>query len=255
MPAFGGDYYAQCQIVFRRATNQPELMLAVLREYCQGKERLGILSVGSGTGLFELPMLKMFAEHGVIISKFVGIDIDGHACDNFRITLQEDFGSGLNFDIQETSFQDFNSPDHFDLILYNHVFEYLQADHLRWIRKSQKLVTNVGNILIFSPNIDSINKIYEAAQVFYPFFSNDLSNLLDANSIDYSTKLIVADCDISLLQEPDNNQEKVMLLSFLTQFDCRKVSAEKMIEYSDYFLSLRQDGKNGIPHPTTLFVL
>ena len=48
-------YYSQSHQVFRRATNQTELMLDHLVERLRGSARLSICSVGSGAGLFEIP--------------------------------------------------------------------------------------------------------------------------------------------------------------------------------------------------------
>ena len=70
-----------------------------------------------------------------------------------------------------------------------------------------------------------------------------------------STKEINAECDVSLLHKSNDNQDKIKLLSFLTQMDCRKISDEKKNEFANYYKSLRHKNKNTIPHPATLFIL
>jgi len=259
MSSLAGDYYAACNAVFRRSTNQSHLMLKEVREFCRDKESMSILSVGSGVGLFEIPMLKMLIEDRIDILKFVGIDINEYACNVFKEKLQAGFGRSLEFDVVHQSFQEFASEARLSLILYNHVLEYLGDHHLKWIHKSLDLLSDNGNILIFSPDRSGINKIYDETMKdlngFDPFFSDDVETMLTGNFIEFSTKRILAECDISLLDESNDNPGKIKLLGFLTQIDCRRMSDERKNEYARYYKSLRGKNKNTIPHPATLFIL
>lgn len=254
-----GNYYAECNAMFRRSTNQTNLMLTEIQNSTTINRSLKILSIGSGTGLFEIPMLRLLIDKGTIISRFVGIDISEHACRVFRGRLKQEFGKTLKFEVINQSFQEYSSETSFDLILYNHMFEYLKNSYLKWINKSFNLLDENGRIFIFSPNRGGINKIYNEKykdiEGYEPFFSEDLEKLLLINAINYSTKIITADCNISLLQESNDNQDKIKLLSFLTQIDCRKLNIKQNDEYVRYYLSLRKKNKNTIPHPTTLFIL
>jgi hypothetical protein len=46
-----------------------------------------------------------------------------------------------------------------------------------------------------------------------------------------------------------------MLLSFLTQLDCRDLPVETRDRYVAYYLSLRDPGASSIAHPVTLFTM
>lgn len=255
--ALTGDYYARCNTLFRSLTNQAEIMLAALYEFVSYEPELSILSVGSGIGLFEVPLLEKLFHGGILIPLFIGIDNDEYACKFLGNTLSENFGATLRYEVLPLPFQRYQTTHRFELILFNHVFEYFADSHLRWIQKSLALRTDTGKIMIFSPNRGGINKIYgemmRHVNGFDPFFADDLSSLLSGNAIKYSSSNLLAVCDISLLEETDENSEKIMLLSFLTQIDCRKISPEILAEYSTYYKSIRND--HHIPHPTTLFVL
>ncbi|MFB3049393.1 MAG: hypothetical protein ACE1Z9_04495, partial [Acidimicrobiia bacterium] len=153
----------------------------------------------------------------------------------------------------------YDTEARFDMVLFNHVFEYLAGDPLTWIGKSLGLLADGGNVLVFSPNRGGINQIYQ--DVFAelvgtpPFFADDIEVMLDGSGIAFSMESMMAACDISALQRIGEDPEKLMLLSFLTQRDCREVMPEVRERYIEYYLSLRQPGESSIPHPVTLFVM
>ena len=62
-------------------------------------------------------------------------------------------------------------------------------------------------------------------------------------------------CDVSMLEQSTFDEESLMLLSFLTQTDCRLASPGMREGYVEYYLSLRDRGDSSIPHPTTMFVV
>ncbi len=259
MLSLGGDYYAECNEVFRKKTTQVASMLREIQEYSSQMQKLRILSVGSGIGLFEIPMLKLLIGDGLIIRCFVGVDVDKHACTVFSNKLRSEFGARFSFEVINQSFQEFSADSTFDIVLHNHVFEYFGKQHLRWINKSLNLRSDKGNVLIFSPNRGGINKIYAESRRkvdgFDPFFADDIEAMLSNKSIPFYGKAISGECDISLLDHSNEDPDKVRLLSFLTQMDCRSLPDAEKNRYADYYRSLRNDGKNFIPHPATLFAL
>ena len=259
MSALADQYYMECHELFRKLTSQTDLMLNKVRECCESRESASVLSVGCGTGLFEIPMLAMLMDGGKTIPNFVGIDVIETACSVFKRKLDAEFNFRLKYEVINQSFQEFSSPARFDLILYNHVFEYLGDNHIEWIYKSFNLLSENGNILIFSPNRGGINKIYadmmKKVSGFTPFFSDDIERILAANSIGFDSEAIIAQCDISLLLLADDNPDKIKLLSFLTQIDCRNIAEQRKKEYFDYYLNLRDGNESTIPHPATFIVL
>jgi SAM-dependent methyltransferase len=254
-----GEYYADCHETFRRSSNQTSLMLKEVQSIFGNGERVSILSVGSGTGLFEIPMLSMLMEEGIDIPKFVGVDVNESACNILKQKLGAEFESRVKYEVTNQSFQEFFTESHYDMILFNHTIEYFRDHHLKWIHKSINLLSDDGCLLIFSPNEGGINQIYgelmKDTSGYTPIFSDGLEGLLTSNSIDFYSKIVAAECDISLLRESNNNPEKIKLLSFLSQIDCRSISEAKRDTFLNYFMNLRINNSNAIPHPTTLFVL
>ncbi|MCH8094399.1 MAG: class I SAM-dependent methyltransferase [Chloroflexi bacterium] len=250
MIPLSGEYYVECNEVFRRSTNQAEHMLAEMSPIAQGRSELRILSVGSGAGLFEMPMLQMLEGE---IKRFVGIDLNEHACQVLRTKLHEQFSASLDFEVVNRSFQEYRTDRRFEIVLFNHSFEYLDGDRLSWIQKSRELLAEAGIVLIFSPNRGGINRFYD--ELFAPFLSEDLKPLLARTGINYSTTTIDAECDLSLLDGDEEDSNRIRLLSFLTQTDCRNLPPSTQREFAGYFLSLRKGETSMIPHPTTLFVL
>ena len=251
-------YYSQSNAMFRRATNQTEVMLDRLANHARDRGRLTILSVGSGVGLFELPMLTRLGEDGITVARFVGVDPSAHATAVLGRKLADRY-KALDFELVATSFETYDTEARFDMVLFNHVFEYLAGDPLTWVGKSLGLLADGGNVLVFSPNRGGINQIYQ--DVFAelvgtpPFFADDIEVMLDGSGIAFSMESMMAACDISALQRIGEDPEKLMLLSFLTQRDCREVMPEVRERYIEYYLSLRRPGESSIPHPVTLFVM
>lgn len=252
-------YYADCNEVFRSSTDQSELMLREVMKCFETRERATILSVGSGVGLFEIPMLKELIAQGLEVPAFMGIDSNSYACRVLKTRLREAFKNKTNFTVVNRSFEDYTTYSRYDLILFNHVFEYLRDQHRRWIEKSLELRSDGGNVLIFSPNKGGINNLYaslnQTTNGFEPFFADKIVKMLEDRQIPYSSTPIHAHCDISLLYESSDNEDKVKLLSFLTQVDCREVPDSQLDEFIEYFDSLRIGTGATISHPAILFVL
>lgn len=250
MIPLSGEYYVECNEVFRRSTNQAERMLNEMSTYAEDRSGLRILSVGSGAGLFEMPMLRTLEGK---VASFVGVDVNEHACRLLQTKLEGEFSASFDFEVVNQAFQDYHTEHRFDVVLFNHTFEYLDGDRLSWIQKSRELLAEAGNVLIFSPNRGGINKYYD--EVFSPCFSEDLEQLLTMVDIRHSRTTIQAECDLALLAGGDDDPDKIRLLSFLTQVDCRELPAAMRETFVKYFLSLRNGDSSMIPHPTTLFVL
>lgn len=234
------------------------MMEALLAE-CEDYEDFSILSVGSGSGLFEVPMLKKLLAEGKKVSRFTGVDIDEDANRLLKDALNTEFASLLDNEIVSASFDAFNPKEPADIILYNHVFEYIREGQLDWMRKSLDLLAAGGKLLLFSPIQGGINAIYEQNMNehfdYVPYYSADIEKMLSDAGMAFSKERIEGECDISLLDELDNDPNGTRLLSFLTQVDCRKVPGEQLAEQVSYFKSLAQQGDKRIPHPTDFFVL
>jgi SAM-dependent methyltransferase len=254
-----GAYYVACQARFRQATTQDELMLAEVERRCGGLHSLQVLSIGAGSGLFELPMLERLLAAGAGLQSFTGIDTDAYACKILQQRLVDAFEDELEFEVVAQDFVDYDSRQRFDLVLLNHVFEYIPDQHAAMIAKARGLLGPDGQLLIFSPQRGGINRIYEremrAVRSWPPIFAEDIAAILAAGAIPFEATDLVAQCDISALAGDPDSAEPLELLSFLTQIDCRRVPSSVRADYVASFQSLAPAGQSQIPHPTTLFVL
>jgi len=233
-------------------------MDALLAE-CSGYENFSILSVGSGSGLFEVPMLRRLLAAGKRVARFTGVDIDEDANQLLRAALDDEFGNLLDFEIVSDSFGAFDPKVRAEIILYNHVFEYIREGHLDWMEKSLRMLAEGGKLLLFSPIQGGINAIYEDNMSehfdYAPYYSADIEKMLLDAGISFTKESIRGECDISLLDEVHSDTDAMKLLSFLTQVDCRKIPADQIAEQVKYFQSLRGNGSALIPHPTDFFIL
>lgn len=234
-------------------------MLSALQQHCADLDDFSILSVGSGSGLFELPMLDMLLNAGKHVRHFTGVDIDEDANQLLLDALNARFTNRLSYEVVSASFDSYQSSTPADLILYNHVFEYIRDGQIAWMQKSIKLLSEKGKLLLFSPIQGGINAIYERNMSshfdYAPYYSADIEAMLDKENIAYSKERIQGECDITLLATLGEDADAMRMLSFLTQVDARQLVEEKAAEQVRYFQSLADEGSQLIPHPTDLFIL
>lgn len=252
-----GDYYNQCHELFRAQTNQQTLMLDAMLEIAGTGREIKILSVGSGLGLFERPLVLELSGRG-LISQFTGVDINQEANQLLRKFLEENVQDRLHFEVRDESFENYSTGDQYDLILFNHVFEYLSAGQERWLNKALGMLKPGGQIALYSPLRDEINFYYAKFQeeIFKrsPYFSADIEGLLNSLAkIKFEQQTIMGKCDLSLIARSEMDPEAMKLLSFLCQIDAREMNSEQLYEIRDYFLGVEAD--NWIAHPTDLYLI
>jgi SAM-dependent methyltransferase len=253
-----GEYYSACHTVFRDQTNQGELMIEETLRLVDGSDGLAISSVGSGIGLFEIPLLQRLGGRGRV-DHFTGVDVDEYACDVLRSRLQAEFDGKLDFDVYHDRFENFSDKNRFDLVIFNHVLEYFEGDPLPWIEEARAACTARGRVLIFSPNRGGINKMYELTAMQTkgapPLFSDGIEASLTRSKISFEAKMLPGICNTQLLEKEVDDGGKIMFLSFLTHIDCRDFEDERNESLAGFYLSLRDNGTSWIPHPTTLFIV
>ena len=254
--ALSGKYYNECHALFRSQSNQQELMLATLLEEMEGRRDLRILSVGSGMGLFELPLLQALTNRESTIRHFVGIDINQAASQQFEKGLRETFGKQFDFEVRVDSFESFESQEAFDFIIFNHVFEYIEDQHEFWIEKAVTFLEKDGIVALFSPLRGGINQCYEHYSKDYfdriPFFSDNITEILEkSRSAKFLQQNLMGTCKLHFLKDEAPMAKKMMLLSFLCQIDCRQVPEKEIEGLIDYFRGM--ENKMNIPHPTDFF--
>lgn len=259
IPWFGTRYYNKCHALFRRLTDQPQRMLEDIRAICGERPCDRILSVGSGTGLFEIPMLEMLLSDGTDPQLFVGIDINREACNQLSLRLEAAQLKHMEWQVLPQAFEGYAPTERFDVVMFNHSFEYLSGPPARWVRKALGLLTEDGICLIYSPDRGDINAPYadmaEQAYGLAPRFSDDLKRALGAEGIHFAEYTILGMCSVEPLARPDQDEERTQLLSFLCQIDCREVGREARASMADYYLGLSVGGERTIPHPTTRFLI
>ncbi len=256
---YGSSYYNECHALFRSLTDQPQRMLKDIRGVCDGRRCRRILSIGSGTGLFEIPMLELLLGDGFDVRYFVGIDINLEACKQLARRLEGAEFNGLEWRVLSQDFEDYPPVERFHVVIFNHSLEYLAGPAARWVMKALRLLREDGICLIYSPDRGGINAPYEEfAQEIYglaPRFSDDLKRSMDAEGIRFTMRRIMGKCSVEPLQRSGREEDRIRLLSFLAQIDCRKVGREKRATMSDYYLGLRDGSEPLIPHPTTRFLI
>lgn len=254
----GSDYYDACHLVFRRVSNQARLMHEHVLLNSPDMGSMRVLSVGCGTGLFEVPLLERLIQRERSPTQFIGVDLSPSACKAMRHRLASRFGEDLEYHVKEISFLDFESEERFELILFNHVLEYVSDEIGAWLDRSLDLLSPNGVVIIFSPDRGGINYLYEKYAPRHsgitPAFSDDIHSELEKRHISFQATSLVGNCDVSMLNGGGEEEDSVRLLSFLTQRDCRNISSSARRQLVGHFLA-QADSSMRVPHPTTAFLL
>jgi SAM-dependent methyltransferase len=256
MVELNGPYYAECHVVFRRHTNQQDLMLAAALQLARLLVPLRLLSVGSGSGLFELPFLQAVLQAGGEIGQFTGIDTNASACRQLSQQLTQDFGGGFPMEVQIKSFQEFGVTPGYKMVLFNHSFEYLSPPPDPWLQKALDYLAPGGIVAIFSPCRDRLNAVYadhwQAMHGRPPMFADEVEASLSRLAIPFAVSEIAGRCDLSILAGANDEADLLRMLSFLAQIDVRRLPEPEVSALTEHFLSMADPASAAIAHHTRL---
>lgn len=160
-PALTLERYAACFSTFRRCSREREAMLAWTEQALypslrEGKE-LSILSIGCGTGEFDLELLKLIAPR-CRHTRFLGLEPNHvhHAALEARLSRLADEHAACS--TARLPFELFRSSERFDLILFTHCLYYI-PQRLQALLHALELLTPDGRIVVFHQTTAGISQL------------------------------------------------------------------------------------------------
>lgn len=218
--------YAECFDTFKQISTEWDSKLKWLNDEFfpqHGWTRpLNILSVGSGTGDFDLQFMRLILQR-CPINSYIAVDPNPDHNEGFQSGFSE---SGLaipDFRILPQAFPVQHIDMQFDLVLLTHCLYYM-PDRLGAIQSSLDILNDQGLVLVFHQTPRGINEIQRRflkqakGDESEMYSSRDIYQLLESISADFTFDIIDGMLDVSDLAAPESRRGKHLLNFFL---ECR----------------------------------
>jgi SAM-dependent methyltransferase len=257
-----GQNYLECHEVYCHSTNQQAKMLDAMFSYFEktfeDRSTYSILSVGCGSGSFEVPLLKKLLAKNQKIH-FVGIDSNKEQTLATQQKLEK-----LALENEKFSFEifneDFNScsfKQSFDAILCIHVLYYCSNLESTLAKIRNILDSDSRFIVMNAPLEDMAIPFFSISNQLWgrvPLYSHQIEETFDIRQIPYSKQAISASLDISTCFDSQLKRGK-QLLDFILGVDTKYFSASQKQMFLDYLREISKtnpDGQITCPYPVNM---
>ncbi len=247
-----GQNYLECHEVYCDSTNQQARMLDAMFIYFEktfeNRSSYNILSIGCGSGSFEVPLLKKLLAKNQRIH-FVGIDSNKEqtlATQQKLDTLARE-NENFSFDIFNEDFNSCFFDQSFDAILCIHVLYYCS--------NLESTLSKIRNLLDYDSKLVVMNAPLEDMAIPFfsisnqlwgrvPLYSHQIEETLDISQIPYSKQAISASLDISNCFDSQLERGK-QLLDFILGVDTEYFSTSQKQMFLDYLHEISQTNSDG----------
>ncbi|MGC9435527.1 MAG: class I SAM-dependent methyltransferase [Methanomicrobiales archaeon] len=217
------------------------------------RDRIRVLSVGSGTGDFDLVLMRLLDGAGFGID-YTAVDPNHEHNAVFERRVRESRLSPDRFGILPVPFQPGTAPGTYDLIHFTHCLYYI-PNRAEAIQRAREMLAPGGSLLIFHQTALGINEVQrlfmervkgETREMFSCF---DLLAILDRLDIPCTFDLLLSDVDVTDIM--DGTPEGEMLLCFFLESGLEGVDPALFAEVIRYVRenSRVEDGRFSLFHP------
>lgn len=221
--------YAECFNVFKKISTEWTAIQDWLRNTFMptlpSEDKLAVMSVGSGTGDFDLALIRLLREKITRIT-YTALDpnkehnrIFRNRCKNGNMNLCSLRIIPRRFGLEKTK-------GFFDLIHLTHCLYYI-PDRRKALSHAWEILAPGGSLLIFHQTALGVNEIQKAFMKRVKgsekeiFSTYDIRQLLNDMKIPYKHDILVSDLDVTSCVE--GTTEGRMLLSFILETDCESI--------------------------------
>jgi SAM-dependent methyltransferase len=259
-----GDYYLQCHLAFRAASNQQIMILRWLEDNIQlllsaqqqGPEDFSVFSIGCGSGILDEPLIRIILKHWSPIV-YDGIDPNWEEFQAFESRMKEFDPQQVKTRVLSQSLEEFVPNRTYNLVHFIHVLYHFD-DVWQAIQSALNCLQTGGNLLIFQTPDNDLNRFMKRTQSqlsgYVPLLSPQLKSLLDEHHVSCHIETIRATLDVTECFDPESSlQEK--LLSFIMYADVREVSKKDKEELLNTLkgFTFRHDDRYHVAHEVDVF--
>jgi SAM-dependent methyltransferase len=253
--------YAECFDAFKKVSTEwsaiEEWLSHEFLPFVEGREGADVLSIGSGTGDFDLNLMKMLLGKIPHI-RYVAMDPNQNHNREFFSRYEK---SGLKLDFFEIMPQPFghdNLEGSFDLIHMTHCLYYI-PDREKAIIKAYDLLKPHGILLIFHQTALGINEIQRAYMKQVKghekemFSAYDILQIFKKLGLKFNFEILVSDIDVTDCMEENESGDRI--LSFFLESDLNGIEPYLKKEIINTLKETCRvhEGKYQLFHPTGIF--
>jgi SAM-dependent methyltransferase len=263
-PSLSDREYAECFDTFKKISTEWQSTRKWLSDDFLPKrvwsDPLNILSVGSGTGDFDLQVMKLILKRWRIGS-YIAVDPNPDHNQIFESRFRESNLPVANFEILSETFPVKQLDMTFDLVHMTHCLYYI-PDRLKAIQAALNILDEQGLILVFHQTPLGINEIQRRflkrakGNESEMYSSKDIHRLLESLHATFNFDIIDGLLDVSDLVALHSHRGKQLLNFFL---ECRVdlLPPEFKEEVVDFIkeLAFSENNREVIFHPVGVFCI
>ncbi|WP_160148071.1 methyltransferase domain-containing protein [Rubripirellula obstinata] len=266
---------------FEGQSNQQAQILGWLRRFGKSQierraddlaangETFRVLSVGCGSGILDLPLIKTLADQIESgrnqtdvkdpVIHYTGIDPNPVACGRFRDEFDNLGTESVELSVLEETVESYDHNQSMDLTHVVHSMYYF-GDPAVSLRTLIQNVADDGELVIFQAPKGELNRLADCfwqGHVSDPiWFSADLEKHLQETGISFTRSCLEAEVDVTDCFD-DSCPKGRLTFDFIVQSDCEQLSAPIRRSVLEHLRSIsRIDGqKIYAPHPVDIFVI
>jgi SAM-dependent methyltransferase len=221
-----------------------------------GPEPVSFLSIGAGTGIFDVPILQQLLRRNLHV-RYEGIDPNQDVLRLLGESLRPLACRNLKASISLSGFESYSSQEKFNFILLVHT-HYFFYDLRKNLQKAWNLVEDGGNIVLYSALDVFLSQFFKVTfQNNYghpPWLSHQVQEALTALNIPFRREPIRATLDVSGCFCDDQNTVND-LLSFIVHADASQTPGKDFLVVCLKQNAKLEDGRYLVSHPVDVFVI
>jgi SAM-dependent methyltransferase len=253
--------YAECFDTFKKVSSEwkaiKEWLSVDFMPYLEGKTSADVLSIGSGTGDFDIHLIQMlFSKISQI--NYVAMDPNHNHNLEFKNRYQKS-GLKLNsFQIIPQPFGENYPEETFDLIHMTHCLYYI-PERKKAILRAYNLLKPQGILLIFHQTAVGINEIQRKYLKLVKgdenemFSADDLLQLFKEIGLKFNFDVLISDIDVTDCIEENETGNKI--LNFFLESNLHGIDPylKKEIKQTLKEKCRYENGRYLLLHPSSIF--
>ena len=256
LPQMSSTYYGAAHAQFEAASDQQSLLLRWFAEHARADDtgqRVAVLSVGCGSGMFDRPLVEKWKLQTPRLS-YVGVDPNAPGCAQFAEGFRHEKGDDVRIEVHAVPFGAYVTAMRFDVVHFVQSIYYV-PEPAAALTRALNLLKPDGKLVVAVAPAAEMNQIAERfweKQWGRPAcFAENVCALLDAEKLPYDVDVIDARLDVTSCFDSMSAQGGA-ILDFLVQGKTADLPRPLQAALRNYVRAISTETSGGTwlaPHP------